>query len=112
MSSEPVGVHRRVWAVVMAGGSGTRFWPASTEARPKQLTKIVGDTTMLQQTVARVADVADEVVVITTAALADETARQLPVFPGITSWASREVATRHRVLPWPPRSSRSPTRVR
>ena len=42
-------------AVVMAGGSGTRFWPKSRRNRPKQLLNLYGDATMLQQTVARVA---------------------------------------------------------
>ena len=43
-------------AVVMAGGSGTRFWPKSRRNRPKQLLCLAGDATMLQQTVERVAD--------------------------------------------------------
>ena len=38
-------------AVVMAGGSGTRFWPKSRRNRPKQLLPLFGDATMLQQTV-------------------------------------------------------------
>ena len=42
-------------AVVMAGGSGTRFWPKSRRNRPKQLLRLYGDATMLQQTVARIA---------------------------------------------------------
>jgi|TARA_B100001079_G_scaffold231553_1_gene211302 mannose-1-phosphate guanylyltransferase len=37
----------------MAGGSGTRFWPMSRQAQPKQLLKIIGDQTMLQITVDR-----------------------------------------------------------
>ncbi len=37
----------------MAGGRGTRFWPLSRNSRPKQLLKIIGDTTMLQMTVDR-----------------------------------------------------------
>ena len=41
-------------AVVMAGGSGTRFWPKSRRNRPKQLLCLSGDSTMLQQTVERV----------------------------------------------------------
>lgn len=40
-------------AVIMAGGSGTRFWPFSRNNRPKQLLKIVGETSMLQMTVDR-----------------------------------------------------------
>jgi mannose-1-phosphate guanylyltransferase len=40
-------------AIIMAGGTGTRFWPASTSDTPKQLLRLVGDATMLRQTVDR-----------------------------------------------------------
>jgi len=43
-----------MFAVIMAGGSGTRFWPLSREKTPKQLLKIGGADTMVQQTVERV----------------------------------------------------------
>jgi len=36
--------------VIMAGGSGTRFWPASREARPKQLLALTGDVPLLRAT--------------------------------------------------------------
>ncbi len=39
--------------VIMAGGQGTRFWPASRRANPKQFLEIVGQKTMIQETVAR-----------------------------------------------------------
>jgi len=42
-----------MYCVIMAGGSGTRFWPYSRHNRPKQLLKIVGETSMLQMTVDR-----------------------------------------------------------
>src|SRR5262245_17284423 len=42
-----------MFAVIMAGGSGTRFWPASREHLPKQFLAITGDHTMLEQTLAR-----------------------------------------------------------
>lgn len=70
-------------AVVMAGGSGTRFWPKSRRNRPKQLLKLYGDATMLQQTVARVAPLvpADRVLIITGADQADAVREQLPDLP-------------------------------
>lgn len=40
-------------AVVMAGGKGTRFWPASRQQTPKQLLPLLGDRSMLQQTLDR-----------------------------------------------------------
>ena len=40
-------------AVIMAGGSGSRLWPASRGLYPKQFLPIAGDTTMLQETLAR-----------------------------------------------------------
>lgn len=43
-----------MFAIIMAGGSGTRFWPASREHLPKQFLKITSDKTMLEETVARV----------------------------------------------------------
>jgi mannose-1-phosphate guanylyltransferase len=44
----------RLQAVVIAGGSGTRFWPLSRQARPKQLINLSGEATMLQSTFNRV----------------------------------------------------------
>lgn len=42
-----------MFVVIMAGGAGTRFWPKSRERRPKQLLPIIGEGTMLQNTVQR-----------------------------------------------------------
>ena len=36
--------------VIMAGGIGSRFWPQSTETKPKQFLKLFGDKTMIQMT--------------------------------------------------------------
>ncbi len=41
-------------AVILAGGSGTRFWPLSREHYPKQLLKIVGEKSLIQQTIDRI----------------------------------------------------------
>ena len=43
-----------LYAVILAGGSGTRFWPMSRERFPKQLLQIIGEETLIQQTVRRV----------------------------------------------------------
>jgi mannose-1-phosphate guanylyltransferase/mannose-6-phosphate isomerase len=43
-----------VYPVIMAGGSGTRFWPLSRQLFPKQLLRIIGDETLIQQTMRRV----------------------------------------------------------
>ncbi|MDH3771526.1 MAG: mannose-1-phosphate guanylyltransferase, partial [Nitrospirota bacterium] len=42
-----------VYGVILAGGSGTRFWPLSRERFPKQLLRIMGEGTLLQQTFER-----------------------------------------------------------
>ena len=70
-------------AVIMAGGAGTRFWPASRSDRPKQLLKLVGDQTMVQATVARLGDMvpADRILVVTNARLAAAIKGQLPELP-------------------------------
>src|SRR5436190_18432545 len=41
------------FACIMAGGSGERFWPMSRQRSPKQLTKLFGNTTLLEETVRR-----------------------------------------------------------
>ncbi len=70
-------------AVIMAGGRGTRFWPRSRNARPKQFLAIVGTETLLHQTVRRLdGHVAPEhIFVVTTEDLATETRRMLPELP-------------------------------
>jgi mannose-1-phosphate guanylyltransferase len=70
-------------AVIMAGGSGTRFWPASRANRPKQFLPLFGEETLLQATVRRVADWIgpEQTLIVTNHAHAGETARELPAIP-------------------------------
>ena len=42
-----------IYALILAGGSGERFWPLSRRARPKQLLRLVSKRTLLEETVAR-----------------------------------------------------------
>jgi mannose-1-phosphate guanylyltransferase len=44
---------KNTYALILAGGSGTRFWPLSRNAKPKQLLDLFGTGTLLEQTIAR-----------------------------------------------------------
>lgn len=84
--SEEVGTSKsklRFAPVILAGGSGTRFWPRSRKARAKQVLALDGDRTMIQQTLERLSPVADaaSVWVITNELLDDMIAEQLPEVP-------------------------------
>ena len=67
-------------AMIMAGGSGTRFWPESRDARPKQLLPLLGPRSMIQATVDRLGDLVprERIVVATAAHLAAAIEEQLP----------------------------------
>lgn len=67
-------------AVIMAGGAGTRFWPLSRAATPKQLLALVGGETMIQQTVARLEGLvpAERLLIVTNKRLVAPMAAQLP----------------------------------
>ncbi|MGH3411984.1 MAG: mannose-1-phosphate guanylyltransferase [Marmoricola sp.] len=69
-----------LWAVVPAGGAGTRLWPLSRAGRPKFLLDLTGaGRSMLQQTVDRLAPlVADRLMVVTGTAHRDQVSGQLP----------------------------------
>ncbi len=56
-----------MYCVILAGGSGTRFWPLSREEYPKQLLKIFGNQTLIQATLSRVSDLIpiDQVYIVT-----------------------------------------------
>ena len=70
-------------AIVMAGGSGTRFWPASRAQLPKQLLPLAGDQTLLEDTAVRLQGLvpAERTLVVTSERLEDVVRRQLPTIP-------------------------------
>lgn len=70
-------------AVILAGGSGERFWPLSTAEKPKQFLKVFGGESLLRQSVTRLKGVvkARNVYVVTSRALVPATRRELPEVP-------------------------------
>ena len=69
----------------MAGGSGTRFWPASLAALPKQLLPLAGKRTLLEDTVARLDGLVppERTMIVTAARLLAAVRQQLPAVPDI-----------------------------
>ena len=72
-----------MYAVIMAGGKGARFWPRSRNRLPKHLLDIISERTIIQETVARIAPLVppEKIFIVTGAAHADELIRQLPQIP-------------------------------
>lgn len=98
------------WAVVLAGGSGSRFWPRSTPTLPKQCLVLEGDRSLVQATVDRLVGLipADNILVVTGQPMEAAVRAQLPELaadqflvessakntaPAI-AWAAREVIRR------------------
>lgn len=76
-------MHEHLYAVIIAGGKGTRFWPLSRKRMPKQLLGITSERTMVQSTVDRVLPIvpAERIFVVTADVHADELRKQLPELP-------------------------------
>ncbi|HEM48825.1 MAG TPA: mannose-1-phosphate guanylyltransferase, partial [Caldithrix sp.] len=72
-----------MYIVIMAGGSGTRFWPRSRATLPKQMLNLFGEKTMLQLTYNRVKDFVpnERILVITNRELREGVINQLPDIP-------------------------------
>jgi mannose-1-phosphate guanylyltransferase len=72
-----------MYAIVMAGGSGTRLWPLSRRKTPKQLLPLTGEVSLLQQSVARLEPLLQphDIYVITAESHVHATQRQLPQLP-------------------------------
>ena len=71
------------FVIIMAGGRGERFWPVSREKTPKQLLRLLGDRSFLQQAVDRVVPLVPikNIFIITNAAQAPEVRKQIPKLP-------------------------------
>jgi mannose-1-phosphate guanylyltransferase len=76
--------HTRIWVLILAGGAGTRFWPASRVARPKQLLPLTGGDPLIVETARRVLPLCggwEQILVASGAHLAAPTMAQLPALP-------------------------------
>ena len=70
-------------ALIMAGGRGTRFWPLSTEEKPKQFLNLIGNETMIQMTINRIKPIVprERIFVCTGEDYVDLIKEQLPELP-------------------------------
>lgn len=98
------------WAVVLAGGVGSRFWPVSTPTTPKQLLPLVGRAPLFAEALERLAPLvpAERTLVLTNAGLVDAIAAMAPTLPraniiaeprpagtaAALAWAAHEIARR------------------
>lgn len=90
------------WAVVLAGGVGSRFWPLSTPERPKQLLPLVSSQPMLRDTLDRMAPVADaaHTLVLTNASLVPAIRAVAPELPADNVIAEPRPAGTAAALAW------------
>ncbi|HET7274793.1 MAG TPA: sugar phosphate nucleotidyltransferase [Longimicrobiaceae bacterium] len=109
-SSTESGNSRHIWTVILAGGIGSRFWPASTPSRPKQLLHLASDRSLIEDTVARILPLVppERLRILTGASLADPICAALPELgPGnlliepraagtgpVLAWAAAEIERR------------------
>ena len=98
------------WAVILAGGVGSRFWPLSTPERPKQLLPLVNDEPLLLNTFRRLGGIVpvERTLVLTNASLAKLISRAVPSLPeenivpepkpagtaAALTWAAKEIERR------------------
>lgn len=77
-------MEEHVWAVIMAGGVGSRFWPLSRRERPKQLIDLFGDGPLLRVTAERIAPLvpAARQLIVTSTTLGPACRAAVPNIPG------------------------------
>ena len=109
-SSSSAAPNPHLWAVILAGGVGSRFWPASTPSRPKQLLRLGSDQPLIRDTVDRITPLvpSERLRILTGAALAEPILSALPELgPGnlllepraagtapVLAWAAAEIERR------------------
>jgi mannose-1-phosphate guanylyltransferase len=90
------------WAVILAGGVGSRFWPLSTPERPKQLLPLVNDRPLLLNTLDRLEPLVapEQTLILTNASLADAISKAAPSIPHENIIAEPEPAGTAAALAW------------
>lgn len=90
------------WAVILAGGSGTRFWPLSTPERPKQLLPLAGDRPLLAQAVRRLDGLVppDRILILTGPFLVERVTALIPEVPASQILAEPRAASTAPALVW------------
>ncbi|HET9384718.1 MAG TPA: sugar phosphate nucleotidyltransferase [Gemmatimonadales bacterium] len=90
------------WAAILAGGSGTRFWPLSTPERPKQFLPLSGDRPLLAQAVGRLRGLIppERVLILTGPALVERVAATVPELPRANIFAEPRAASTAPALAW------------
>jgi mannose-1-phosphate guanylyltransferase len=110
MSSSSDQKYPHLWTVILAGGVGSRFWPASTPAQPKQLLKLASEKPLIRDTVERIVPLVgtERLRILTGSQLADPILGALPELgPGnlllepraagtapVLAWAAAEIERR------------------
>ena len=94
--------HPRHWAVILAGGVGSRFWPMSTPERPKQLLPLVDDRPLLVNTLDRLGRVAspERTLILTNASLVEPIRGVAPQLPAENVIAEPKPAGTAAALAW------------
>lgn len=97
-----------VWAVVLAGGTGSRFWPLSTPRRPKQLLPLAGSQPLLAETLERLAPLVspEHTLVLTNAELRDAVCAVASRVPSANVIAEPRPAGTAPALAWGARTIR------
>jgi len=110
---ESTPVDSELWAVILAGGIGSRFWPLSSSARPKQVLALVSERPLIAEAVARLESLVprERILVVTSRDIAGQIKAAIPMIPeknvlveprplgtaAAVVWAAGEI--RHRAGP-------------
>lgn len=91
-----------LWGVILAGGIGSRFWPASTPRRPKQLLRLASDQPLIRDTVDRIAPLipVDRLRILTGQTLAEPITAALEGFGRENFFLEPRAAGTAPVLAW------------